>query len=681
MDPANNRPQKTFIAPAPDLNQNSVPEKLGSFEKEKQYKVLTREELVRDRSGYAPGSPKYLEIDAALRNHSMPFYKDNETGRKYCLLNGGGLLGGGNVIGTESPKKASFLLSESESLSIKMKSDGMLYATFFSEENSEIQTSTLFVNGIEVNQLEEKDRNRVISSLINRVQTSPLTVKCSNADNSIEITTSSRPLNANPLLLTACEVRETSVNSKYSIIESLDEDYVNCALAPDEQIEDASEKFIEKYKGLLKEAEWDEERIDISIRKATLEGLKIALIPMYRFDLFGPQTQKMIRLFDEIESDIKILNLSLDLQETIDFHMYRGFIFSRLPVHMYPKQREISISDGMITISAVDQLLKNKNFKPNRIFYKKMAYAFSVFAKGMDNPPVAIKFIELGKQFVVECKKNTTFRDPMLRSLEASLNELHEERSKKMIQLDLIGFDTNQTKDIGSRLLMPQNIQNDINIDKQVDYLEPMDQIVFRFVQGLYSSENKPLKVKACIEELKGHLSRCQDKRSTFRLQMRLVFVRNYYNYLQNKENWKKFQSELKSIVADLNSLSKQIASEDLLVQAEYLGFAGCVYITFPRFGEMAQCYDQAIINLNKLSKLPISLHKDVLAYLFITYGEHMLQNDPLNAVPLLKQAIEMSPCENLQSQAEQTLNKFLGTLQPVRPCLQFNTGSLLNYK
>ena len=151
--------------------------------------------------------------------------------------------------------------------------------------------------------------------------------------------------------------------------------------------------------------------------------------------------------------------------------------------------------------------------------------------------------------------------------------------------------------------------------------------------------------------------------------------MRNYLNYLSNSSEYKKFVSTFDQIVSEFNN---QKVPNDEICKAELHGFRGCVFITYPRI-EKGLYYDLAIKDFNALSGNTI-LHRDLRAFQYMMFGQHMLKYDPIKAVELLKRSIDLAHCPTVKSQSKATLNEFTGSFQTIRPCLQFNTGNMLKF-
>ena len=657
---------------------------LKNLKKEGRFKILSREKLMEEKSRHLPGSTKFCEIDRALRNSLMPFYIDQETSTKYHLLTGG-LLGGGNYPGPdlsvdqERGKTATFSIDDETSITIEKAPNGAIIGELITQTGS-IQSQNIILNDIPINQSFESDRKHLISLLQNRKSSSSLIAYYDPDNQAIVIISNSRPKMTNPLMLTGSEMGNTitTLNTKYSLIESLDEAYVDCALSPDETLESNINRFVKKYEGMLKQAVWDEERIDIMTRKATVEGLKINLIPSYRFDLLMSASSSIIQSFEAIEREIRLLNLSLDTQETLDFHMYRGFVYSKFPASMYPEQRKIAISDGMILIQCVDQLMRNERFHPTKVFCKKIAYAFKVFAVGMDNPPVSIKFIRLGLEFITKHNQLTQDKDNCLSPLMIILRKMEEESKNKMVKLDTAIDPMNiESENKNQRLILPQTICQSESIVDQFEKMEAMDQVLYPAIRDLENPQKNISSLKQSIDGLRELIRNERKSSQIFRMKLRLLFLQNYYNYFNNIEKPQKFVSKLKELVAEFDDLFRKIDPENIICLAEFYGFRGCVFITCPRFEKHTQYYDQAIKDLNKLNKIEILLHNDVRAFVYMTYGRHMLSYDPLDAVKLIRTTIDLSYSKALKLQAEEILNDFSRNFQPVRPCLQFRQNMI----
>lgn len=659
-----------------DLKKNA---KYRSFSTQLSPEMLTRKELMAEKFRCLPVSAKYREIDAALRNPSMPFYTDQETLKKYSLITGG-LLGGGNKDEKMEPPgyvtfevKNGSGIKDRSSITLERNLTGRLLATLQLPNKGFIEVDDIILNGAIINDMPESDREQVIPILLNR-NSSALECHYDSEKKILIISSSSRPV---PSLMIEEGVErskvEAAIAKQYSTIETLDEEYVNCGMAPTSKLDAKSKEFIEKYKIMLNQVQWDEERVDIMIRKATLDGLLISLISRmpWNWEELGEKGRSVIAQFELIEREIKVLNLSLDAKETLDFHMYRGFVFSKLPSWKYPEQREIAISDAMITICTVEQLTKNEQFQPNRIFYKKMAYAFNVFAKGFDNPTVSLRFIDLGLLLVNKCQQMTINDDRGLNDLNQALIEQQNEFKKSIVQINLDDVIINS----GLSILIPQIPHKLEGIETQLENMEKIDSILFRTFQQL----DEPSCLKNSMNDYEIYLKEEKNPVQIFRATLRYLFLCNYHNYLISGKNISKCFSVFTAIVSKLEEATERVPDNDLC-KAELRLFRGCVFIHFPRSEETKHYYDCAINDFNHLKKMGVVLHNDIKAFQHMMYGEHMLHYDPLNAIQLLKQASTLAFCSTVKLYSQKLLGEFLRGFNPIRSCLQLDKNNLIQY-
>lgn len=671
MDPATN--SFTYYPKTDFSNQDS--EKLKKQEKSidlsaltlDQPKTLTRERLIAEKYRHLPGSAKYCEIDAALRNSSIPFYTDYDSLKKYSLINGG-LLGGGNYVGGGGRQADSVHVTfkDRSSITIKKQSSGQLIAECARKNTSTfISVENIVINGKAVNEMTESDRSQVIP-LFQDID-STLEGCYDEVKNTFFIT--SRPIIKMIEGIEKSDL-ERDMIKQYSIIESLDDDYVNCALISDNssELKTKTDQFIQKYEGMLEISQWEEECIDIMIRKATLDGLKINLISSYRYDLLMKESAKVIKQFESIEREIKLLNLSLDTKEALDFHMYRGFVYSKFPAEMYPEQRKIALSDAMITIYCVEEYIKTQRFTPTPTFYKKMAHAFNVFAGGVDNPPVSLKFVTLGLHYLDQCQKMMTHSDPNLTTLQQKLEKKKTEFSNSMVKINL---------DHLHKLDSIPDVQE--NLTETIEKMEKIDKILFRPFQDSEEINTLVSNLDRSITAYNKLIKEEKDNVQLFRANLRCLFLRNYHNFLTNYQNIETLISTFDQIILEFQKISKSVPSNPLC-QAELHGFRGSVLIAYPRSKNTSQYYDQAIQDFNNLSTMELVFHKDLMAFVYMMFGKHMLGYDPISAVQLLREAVKLTNCSTVKSQSQKLLDDFFGVFKPICSSIQFDTTKMIGF-
>lgn len=649
-------------------------------------KELTRKDLQLLLSLYSPESSKYQEIDRALKHSLLPFYVDQKSLKKYNLIQER-LLGGGIGFGKDVPTSLDVKLKNGLCFTLDRDNNWDFSATLQMSEKP-IQVNTIMINGISISNMEKSDRKQLIDILQN-TELSLLNGRYDSETNTIYITSRSE----------SKMIQNSSTNilmKRYDLIEDLDNDYVDCAMEGDkQQTETKINEFVEKYEEILKESEWAEERIDVMIRKATLEGLRVALIPSHRYDLLSKNSQKMISQFNAIDQEIRILNLSLDTKEALDFHMYRGFVYSKLPASMYQEQRKIAVSDAMIIIHSIDKLITNKQIQLSGIFYKKMAHAFLVFAKGVDNPPASLKFISLGLEFV-KIAKQKMINDPRLPQLEKTLLLRQEEFKKSLVEINLDNLVTKQEEKLQPNETISQSInqtidhneqfQNIINsdvsgkIEENVDKMEKFDRILFRTFQDLNDQNQIPANLKIAINSLEEHKREVKnDSILLFRTELRSLFLSNYLNYLINYQNIDQFVNTFNDIVKKFEDLGKKIP-DTLLCKAEMHGFRGCVLILYPRLKGTNQHYDCAIQDFNELCKIKVDIHHDIIAFQYMMYGQQMLNYDPVNAVKLLRQAVNLASCDTVKIGSQTLLDNFFQVFKPINSSIAFNVKNMIEF-
>lgn len=484
------------------------------------------------------------------------------------------------------------------------------------------------------------------------------------------------------------EKSETAISKYYSVLEKLDEKYVDCVAicnsksASQGEMKKSVDDFDLTYKEMLKKVEWEEERIDLMIRKATIDGLKINFIPDHRYDLMGKQAKDVIEQFNLIEKEIRILNLSPDAKESLDFHMYRGFVFSKFPPTMYPEQRKIAIADAMLVIYHVSQQIEDK-IDQTPAFYKKMASAFTVFAKGVENPPVSLQFISLGLQFIEKNRKLEGQIDQSLKIIEQKLVELQKEFEKSMIKINL-----NNLPDL-SFCIEDKGMKTELDkinaesIEKEFEEIDRIDRILFRTFQDYSDIKQTISNLQRSIGAYRKYIEEEKEPSKIFRAKLRSLFLRNYLNYLTNYSSIKKLKSISDQIIEEIKFLSEKSPKDDICL-AELHVYRGCIYIMYPRIKDKSHKflpYDIAIKDFNDLNEMGVHLHRDIKAFQYMIYGQHMLNYDPINAVQLLKEAVGLTYCPTVKSNSQKMLNDFFGKFNPIQSSLSFDPNSILKLK
>lgn len=588
------------------------------------------------------------------------------------------LYGGGIAGGSEAKKSNTcvFEVKEGSSITIEAKDSGQLRYILVLPSEEEILLNDVVINGKSINSMPKSDRDELIE-LLKQIRQPNLTGQYDSNFKTFFI--SSRP--EQPKLIEVGEHKELVVY--YSIIEKLDEDYVDCVAAynsPNISESDAHmliNKFVQTYENMLEKANWEEERIDIMIRKATIDGLRISLIPTDQYKTIDKACKDVVRQFNLIEKEIKLLNLSLDTKESLDFHMYRGFVYSKYPATYYPNERKIAISDAMIVISLIQQNIESKLIKFSHAFYKKMASAFTVFAKGIENPPVSMKFVTLGLEFIQLHEKMTHMNDSSLDILRSKLIQLKKEFDKNLIEIK-IQEDIQADQDVPMEKSIEVNLSS---IEKSVDQMEKIDKILFRTFQDYNNPSQVISNCQRSIKAYNDYMLEEQSPNQIFRAKLRSLFLGSYLNYLTNYQNVNLFQKTFDKIVIEFKELGRKIP-EDINCYGELCLFRGGVCITYPRTGLSNQNYDLAIKDFNEITDKGIYLHNDIKAFQYMLYGQHMLKYDPISATKLLKQALNLTKCDTIRVTSEHLLKEFYNSFNPVHPQLsfKFEDTKMLNF-
>ncbi len=612
---------------------------------------LEKDSLIYLLSQSKKGSPEYVRVNRAMQS-SLPFYTDPSTEKKYYKPSANKLLGGGPAGSKEAREKCSIKLKGGSTLSVERDGQGELVATLFLPGGQSCERSSeIIVNGQEVKLAD-------LISLFGGGQQTPPLWKAKYDGGVIHL--SSRDPTA-PLMI------KQGVEKGPNPLEwLLDEAYIECCLVPDNQMEAAIKKFVVLYKNLLDKAQWSEEQINIRIRKATVDALSILLIPQWKqfMGAVDQAFQEVITQFKKIEKEIQCLNLSLGHEEALDFHLYRGFIFSKLPVSSCREERYIAVADGMILISMQKQLLEEGK---SSIFYKKFAHGCKVFAKGANNPEVSFQFIALGLQ-LVDRSRSLGFKDVMLDQIEKELKGVKEVLGKPAEQIDL-------------ELLEDSSAHEEVK-DQPVESLaqEKMDKILLRTFQDIPDPKQLIDNLKRSIEAYQREIKKEEDIIQRFRIELRRLFLSSYLTFLTGYQEPATLVKKYSQLKEDLNQLEQKIPN-DLRARAEFHLFRGSIFITYPRraYGEKGDRleYDIAIADFNQIKKMGVFFPKDIRGFQYMTYGEHMLNYDPLKAMRLLRAASSSAYCENIKKKSQLLLDQFFKSFNPVRPSIGFDLKQL----
>ena len=679
--------------------------------------ILTRKELLEEKSNYLPGSPKREEMEAALRNPNMPFYTDTSSLKKYHLFALGRLLGGGLFSSKEDSLNGVVIsLSDDSSLTLTRGKSGKLVGELVSSDKPIKEIDRIFINGNPINEKSDLEQEQIISFL-KKLDMTLLSVNYNSEEESIFI--SSRPVLKNMI-----KGHETKEVRQDSFLESLDEDYINCVLgckveAGDKKFKENTINFITKYEGLLKQAKWEEEKISIMIRKAAIDGLRINLIPSGLFSIpqLMRETSSVISQFEAIEQEIKLLNLSLDVNESLDFHMYRGFVYAKFPSKYYRKQTNTAIWDATTMIFYIDQQIKSGKFQPTPLFYKKMAYAFRVFAEGIDNPSVSIEFVSMGIDFIDRSQKEGAHNDSSLIAIKEELIKMKNKFNQSMVRINLDDVfapfpklllpsanDSELTSESGKRkfseysssssfsssstsagqmslvgLEKRRRTEKETELDPYEIDLTESDKILFEAY-----NEFNILNMSKSLKEHEEHIKKQIDPVKRFRADLRHLFLEHCLNYLRHQSDYNSLNGKFKDVLTvldrtyqKLKNMGENVTENDFrLCLSEFHVFRGCILITYPRSVDV-QHYNRAIEGFNFLITEKMTISRDLQAFQYMIYGEHMLDDNPFHAIPLLKKAVALSGHDTITSRANNSINNFFSKFDPIRPCLQLDTKKI----
>ncbi len=674
--------------------------------------ILSRDKLVNLRAEQPCGSAEYIKIDSALQS-SLPFYTDPTRGTKYSLFVDR-LLGGGPGNSKEISQRgyAIIQLKEDSTLTISKSSEGKLVATLTLPSSKEskqlIIGSRLIINGKEI---EAADLEPLISLFQNLGSSLLWKAKHEGAI----ITLSSRTA---PLMIEQ-GIEGTKNGGYYSLLEELDEAYIKCCLVTDNQRETTIKKFLDQCEHLLEKAQWSEEAIDVRVRKATIDALKILLIPSYRPDRVNEAFQKVISQFKLIEKEIRLFNLSLDGKEAIDFHLYRGLAFSKLPPSIYREERTIATADGIMLMSSIQKLLEKEG---SAIFYKKVAHGCKLFAEGINHPETSPQFIALGSHLIQKAR-SLGFGNPILDQIEGELVSHLWERAAEPINLELL-----------ENPLAPEEAK-----DPSTESLEEekIDKILYRTYQDIPNPHQLISNLKPSLEVYARESEEEKDPVQQFRMRLRQLFVESHLFFLTAHQEPATLIKKYSQLKEDLHQLEQKIPNnlraraefhlfrgsilvahayraygrketsigsgyieaatlvkkysglkeklnpmeetvpESLRGKAEIHFFRSGMLIAYPREKEDPLEYATAIADFNKVRMMGAVFPKDICGFHYMTYGAHMLKHDPLRAVRLLQAASRSVHCEDIKKKSERLLDQFFKSFHPIRPSVGFDPKQL----
>lgn len=677
--------------------------------------ILTRKELLEEKANYLPGSLKCQEIESALRNPNMPFYTDTISLKKYHLFAIDKLLGGGGFFSKEASLNCVVIsLNDDSKITLKRGISGKLIGELTSSSDNVIkEIDKIFINDNSINEKSDLEKEQIISFL-NKMDVTLLSVNYNSEEESVFI--SSRPV-----LKKMIEGHERKEAEQYSFLDELDEDYMNCILgckveAGDQTFEKNTNNFITKYETLLKQTKWEEEKISIMIRKAAIDGLRINLIPWYRIDRLINEASSVIRQFEAIEQEIKLLNLSLDMNECLDFHMYRGFVYAKFPPQHYPKQRETAIWDAMTMIFYIDQQIQSGKFQPTPLFYKKIAYACEVFANGIDNPSVSIEFVSTGINFINRFQREGTNNDPSVNAIQERLIKMKDKFNQSMVRInldnlfppfpqlilpnpndsELASVDTNKRKlieyssssnstssssSVGKISFGGLEKRRKIETELDLYKIEPIesDNILFELF-----NESNIHKMRESLKNHREHIKKQKDFAQNFRADLRHLFLEHCLNYLIHQTHHQSLNDKFREVIdvlyityKKLENMCENLTENDYRICLdEFYLFRGCILITYPRSIDPKH-YNRAIEDFNYLITKKMTISQALRSFQYMIYGEHMLEDNPFHAIPLLKKAVELSGYETINLRANNSINNFFSKFDPIRPCLRLDTKKI----